>query len=254
MKNILEIHDLNVSVNGEEILHKINLEVPEGEVHAVFGPNGSGKTSLMMTIMGFSNYKITSGKIIFEGNDITDLGLTERARLGIAVALQRPPTIKGVRLRQVLDYAYSQNPEIEKELQELIKANNLEKFFERDINDGLSGGEIRRAELLQLLATRPKFAMLDEPDSGVDIEALELIGEMAKRLFSIDICHPADRRSGLIITHTGQILDSVYADKAHVMLEGTIEGCGNAQIVLDTICDAGYSQCLTCIKRKAHQS
>jgi Fe-S cluster assembly ATP-binding protein len=96
--------------------------------------------------------------------------------------------------------------------------------------------------------------MLDEPDSGVDIEALELIGEMAKRLFSVDICRPASRRSGLIITHTGQILESVYADKAHVMMDGTVEGCGNAQIVLDTICDAGYSQCLTCIKRKVHQS
>ena len=252
MKNILEIHDLNVTVRGEEILHKINMEIPEGEVHAIFGPNGSGKTSLMMTIMGFSGYQITSGKIIFEGQDITDLGLTERARLGIAVAQQRPPTIKGVRLRQVLDYAFEQNAETAKELESLIKDNNLEKFMDRDINDGLSGGEIRRVELLQLLATRPKFAMLDEPDSGVDIEALELIGEMAKKLFSVDICRPASRRSGLIITHTGQILESVYADKAHVMMEGTIEGCGNAQIVLDTICDSGYSQCLVCIKRKGN--
>ena len=254
MKNILEIHDLNVTVKGEEILHQINMEVPEGEVHALFGPNGSGKTSLMMTIMGFSGYKITSGKIIFNGEDVTDLGLTERARRGIAVAQQRPPTIKGVQLSQVLDYAYSQDPATEQELKELITANKLDKFLDRDINDGLSGGEIRRVELLQLLATRPKFAMLDEPDSGVDIEALELIGEMAKRLFSVDICRPASRRSGLIITHTGQILESVYADKAHVMMDGTVEGCGNAQIVLDTICDAGYSQCLTCIKRKAHQS
>jgi Fe-S cluster assembly ATP-binding protein len=253
MKNILEIHDLNVTVRGEEILHHINMEIPEGEVHAGFGPNGSGKTSLMMTIMGFYGYKITSVKISFEGQDITDLGLTERARLGIAVAQQRPPTIKGVRLRQVLDYAFEQNPNIAIELEDLIRDNNLDKFMERDINDGLSGGEIRRVELLQLLATRPKFAMLDEPDSGVDIEALELIGDMAKKLFSADICRPACRRSGLIITHTGQILESVYADKAHVMMDGTIEGCGNAQIVLDTICDSGYTQCLTCIKRKVNQ-
>ncbi|MCD4671939.1 MAG: ABC transporter ATP-binding protein [Anaerolineaceae bacterium] len=253
MNNILEIHDLNVTVRGDEILNKINIEVPEGEVHAIFGPNGSGKTSLMMTIMGFSDYKITSGKIIFEGEDITELGLTERARKGIAVAQQRPPTIKGVRLRQVLDYAYAQNAANARELEDLITANGMDKFLDRDINDGLSGGEIRRVELLQLLATRPKFAMLDEPDSGVDIEALELIGEMAKRLFSIDISHPAFRRSGLIITHTGQILENVYADKAHVMLDGTIEGCGNAQIVLDTIYDSGYSQCLTCIKRKVNQ-
>lgn len=253
MNNILEIHNLNVTVRGDEILNNINIEVPEGEVHAIFGPNGSGKTSLMMTIMGFSGYKITSGKIIFEGEDITELGLTERARMGIAVAQQRPPTIKGVRLRQVLDYAYAQDAANARELEDLITTNNMDKFLDRDINDGLSGGEIRRVELLQLLATRPKFAMLDEPDSGVDIEALELIGEMSKRLFSIDICRPASRRSGLIITHTGQILESVYADKAHVMMDGTIEGCGNAQIVLDTICDAGYSQCLTCIKRKVNQ-
>lgn len=253
MKNILEIHDLNVNVRGEEILHHINMEVAEGEVHAVFGPNGSGKTSLMMTIMGFSGYKITSGKIIFEGQDITDLGLTERAQLGIAVAQQRPPTIKGVRLRQVLDYVLQANSELAEEIESIIQTNHLEKFLDRDINDGLSGGEIRRIELLQLLATRPKFAMLDEPDSGVDIEALELIGDMAKRLYSADVCRPASRRSGLIITHTGQILESVYADKAHVMMEGTIEGCGNAQIVLDTICDAGYSQCLTCIRRKGSE-
>ncbi|MBN1264966.1 MAG: ABC transporter ATP-binding protein [Anaerolineales bacterium] len=245
---LLDIQDLHVEVDGESVLQGVNLAVPEGEVHALLGPNGSGKTSLMMTIMGFSRYTVTSGKILFDGKDITHLGLTERARLGIAVSQQRPPTIDGVQLQQVLDYAVGSEVENRHRVDELIDTLNMEAFITRDINAGLSGGEIKRSELLQLLATRPRFAMLDEPDSGVDLEALEKVGWMVNQLYSLDPQRPALRKTGLIITHTAQVLDYVQIDKAHVMIDHRIASCGNPGLILDTISQHGYSACLECMQ------
>ena len=247
MTSLLEVRDLYVEVEGEEILHDVNLTIPEGEVHALLGPNGSGKTSLMMAIMGYPEYKVPQGRILFDAKDITDLGLTERARLGIGIAQQRPPTIAGVKLRQILDYTIGGDTQRADELEALVQGSHVEPFLDRDVNAGLSGGEIKRSELLQLLATRPRFAMMDEPDSGVDLESLEMVGEMVNRLFSKDLARPAKRRAGLIITHTGHILNYVHADKAHIMLDGCIGCSGNPRIIFDRIRESGYEECVRCI-------
>ncbi len=246
-RNILEIHDLHVEVGGKELLHGINLAIPEGQVHALMGPNGSGKTSLMMTIMGFSAYKVTRGQILFDGQDITGLNVTERARLGIAIAQQRPPTIVGVKLRAVLDYIVAHDSVSAEEIADLARQARVEEFLDRDINAGLSGGEIKRAELVQLLATCPRFSMMDEPESGVDLDSLALVGSLVNRLFIRDSCRPVRRRSGLIVTHTGHILKYVEADRAHIMLDGRIACSGNPHLMLQTIAEQGYAACVCCV-------
>jgi Fe-S cluster assembly ATP-binding protein len=253
MTDLLEIRGLGVEVDGQELLHDVNLTIPEGEVHALLGPNGSGKTSLMMTIMGFTAYEVTNGQILFAGQDITELNLTERARLGISVAQQRPPTIAGVKLRHVLEYAVAGVPQRANEVNGLIKEAQMERFLDRDVNGNLSGGEIKRSELLQLLVSHPKLAMMDEPDSGVDLESLSIVGNMINALFAIEAACPTKRRAGLVITHTGHILKYVEADKAHIMMDGTIACSGNPHLILDIISEHGYEECVRCIREGAYQ-
>lgn len=245
--NILEIKNLCVRVGENDLLKHINLSIPYGEVHALFGQNGSGKTTLMMTIMGFSAYKIMQGQIIFKGQDITGLNICERARLGVAIAQQRPPTIQGITLRSILNFILHNTQNSEEKLIELAKAAQIELFLDRSINDGLSGGEIKRAELLQLLALSPEFSMMDEPDSGVDIEALDMVGNLVNKFFSPDAKRPVKRKAGLIITHSGNILEHMNIDKAHVMHEGSIGCSGNPAIILDHISKCGYEECVRCI-------
>jgi len=247
--NILEIRDLSVRAGEKVLLSHLNLAVPDGEVHALLGQNGSGKTSLMMTIMGFSGYEVTRGEILFKGQNITEMDVCERARLGIAIAQQRPPTIPGVTLRRILTYALRNTKNPEEKLAELAKAARMEPFLDRSINDGLSGGEIKRAELLQLLAISPAFSMMDEPDSGVDIEMLALVGELISRLFSLDEKRRAKRKAGLIITHSGNILKYTNIDKAHVMHSGSIGCSGNPAIILEQIGRYGYEECIRCMGR-----
>lgn len=251
MNNMLTIKKLCVRVEGEEILHHLDLTIPRGEVHALLGPNGSGKTTLMMAIIGYPGYEITTGQILFNGEDITSLDITERARLGIGVSQQRPPTIAGVKLRQVLDFVVAQAPQRAQEIGELVRAFQMESFLERDVNAGFSGGEIKRSELFQLLVTHPRFVMMDEPDSGVDLEAMSIIGDMTNELLARNhATRPKERRAGLIITHTGNILDYVHADKAHIMIEGCIGCSGNPHILLDQIRECGYEECVRCELRR----
>jgi len=249
-QNILEIRDLCVEAGGKPLLDHLSLAIPEGEVHALLGQNGSGKTSLMMTIMGFTNYHVTRGQILFRGREINELNVGERARLGIAIAQQRPPTINGVTLRSVVRYALKNAPNPEAKLEELAQAAQVEPFLDRNINDGLSGGEIKRAELMQLLALSPAFAMMDEPDSGVDIEALALVGSLINRLFSPDETRPVKRKAGLIITHSGNILQHLHIDKAHIMYNGAIGCSGNPSIMLEQIAKCGYEECVRCMRTR----
>lgn len=247
---MLEIRDLCVEVHGEEILHHVNLTIPHGEVHALLGPNGSGKTSLMMTIMGFQNYVVTRGQIVYQGEDITEKSVTERARMGIGVSQQRPPTIPGVTLQQILDFEISASPQRAAIAEEWVPQARVDSFLKRHINEGLSGGEIKRSELLQMLVGDVSFAMLDEPDSGVDLEALDIAGSMVNAILTEDPAHPARRKTGLIITHTGQILDYVQADKAHILMNGHIVGSGNAHLIIDTVSQQGYAACGKCMQEK----
>ena len=247
-KNILEIKELSVQAGEKKLLDHINLTIPNGEVHALLGQNGSGKTSLIMTIMGFSSYKITRGQILFKGKDIKQLDVCQRARFGIAVSQQRPPTINGVTLRNILAYTLRNMQKPEKKLIQLAEAAQMEPFLDRSINDGLSGGEIKRAELMQLLSLSPEFSMMDEPDSGVDIEALALVGRLVNKLFSPDETHPVKRKAGLIITHSGNLLKYMNIDKAHVMHNGRIGCSGNPAMIMDTIGRYGYEECVRCIE------
>ncbi|MCA9741342.1 ABC transporter ATP-binding protein [candidate division KSB1 bacterium] len=247
MKDLLEIKNLCVEVDGKELLHDINLAIPEGEIHTLLGPNGSGKTTLIMTVMGFTRYQVTRGRIFYDGQDITDLDLTARARLGIGVMQQRPPTIAGVKLHQVLAYLAAGDLQRNQKVQELLNQSQMSLIIDRDLNAGLSGGEIKRSELLQLLAHEPKFAMMDEPDSGVDLESLALIGKMINKLFAIESACTVKRKAGLIITHTGYILDNIDADKAHIMLAGRISCSGNPHLVLEIIKKHGYEGCVHCM-------
>jgi len=238
-KNLLEVKNLAVEVSGKRILEDVDLQIAKGEVHVLFGPNGSGKSTLLMTILGFPAYKVVSGEIWFKGKEITDLPINERVKLGINVAFQNPPSIRGVKLGGIISHWIHEENEVNKLLE---KVKFPPEFLRRDVNLGFSGGEIKKSEILQLLAQGGDFLMLDEPDSGVDVENLQLIGRVIDEMLM--------DRSGLIITHQGYILRFVNADVAHVLIEGTIACSGKPTKVLSQILREGYGWCLKCPRRK----
>ena len=240
---MLHIEDLHVKVGDKEVLHDINLHIEEGETHVLLGPNGSGKTTLLMTIMGFTSYSITEGKIVFKGEDVTTMKPHERAQRGIGMLFQRPPTISGLKLGKMLT-AISRNKD--NDIAELAKSVHMDKFLERDINKGFSGGEIKRSEVLQLMIQNPDFVMLDEPESGVDLENISLIGTAIGSLLEKEKHLIKRKKSGLVITHTGFILDYIDADKGHVMCDGEIKCHGNPREILKDIKQRGYKECLEC--------
>lgn len=248
---MLRLENLSVSVNDRPILHDVNLHIKPGEVHVLFGPNGTGKSTLIGAIMGFTRYKITAGKIIFKGQDVTDLPVDERARRGIGVMIQRPPTLRGLSVREMVQICGRNQVEVE----ELARKMNMMEFLARGVNEGFSGGEIKRSELLQLMAQQPDLVMLDEPESGVDIENIAVVGQAANHILERDHRrngktvkqrHAERQKSGLIITHTGHILEYVPADIAHVMYQGTLSCSGNPQEMLACIHDKGYEECINC--------
>jgi len=244
---MLEIKQLSVAVDGREILHDVNLGIKAGETHVLFGPNGSGKTTLLMTIMGSPKYKVTKGSIIFKDKDIVGLTMDERARLGIGMSLQRPPVVRGVKTHDMVA-ACTRWQASGESIDRIAEKANLTGLMDRDINYGFSGGEIKRSELVQLLAQNPDLAMLDEPESGVDLVNIALIGHLINELLQKE--HPIrDRRhAGLIITHTGHILDYVNARSGYVLLDGRIVCEGDPHEILETIKSKGYEECRRCIR------
>ncbi len=243
--NLLEIRQLSVAVGDKEILHKIDLTIKAGETHVLFGPNGSGKTTLLMAIMGSAKYRVTNGSIIFKGKDIVGLPIDDRARLGIGISLQRPPTVRGVKTRDIL-IACSRGRLSSENIDSLAEKANLTELMHREVNYGFSGGEIKRSELLQLLAQDPDLALLDEPESGVDLENIALIGQLINELLRKE--HPIRGRkhAGLVITHTGHILDYVNARTGYVLLDGKIICEGDPHEILETIKSKGYKECWKC--------
>jgi Fe-S cluster assembly ATP-binding protein len=240
---MLDIKDLHVKVGDKEVLHDINLHIGEGETHVLLGPNGSGKTTLLMTLMGYSNYTITEGKILFRGEDVTTMKAHERAQRGIGMLFQRPPTISGLKLGKLLSAISRTKKE---DIPALAASLHMDKFLERDINKGFSGGEIKRSEVLQLMIQNPDFIMLDEPESGVDIENISLIGKAIGSLLEKDKHVNKRQKSGLVITHTGYILDHLETDRGHVMCDGQIKCHGNPREILQDIKAHGYKECLEC--------
>lgn len=242
---MLDIKGLTVKVEGREILRDINLTMRTGETHVLFGPNGSGKTTLLMAIMGFPKYKITKGSIFFQNTDITGLTLDERARLGIGMSFQRPPVIRGVKIRDMV--AACLKGEDGEAVTQLAEKADLVDFLEREVNYGFSGGELKRSELMQLMAQRPELALLDEPESGVDLVNIALIGKLINELLEKD-CPIRERKCmGLVITHTGHILDYVNARTGYVLLDGRIICEGDPHEILATIKERGYEECIRCM-------
>ena len=245
MTEMLKIVDLHVEAGGKEILKGINLEVNEGETCVLFGPNGGGKSTLLATIMGYSTTKVTQGKIYFKGKDITNMSVDQRAKMGIGMMMQRPPDIFGVKLGDLIQVASDMGDKMQEEAVHF----KMDKFLNREINVGFSGGEIKRSELLQLTAQKPEFILLDEPESGVDLENIDLIGNKIHDLIY-------DRRgcqrdvqthvSSLVITHTGQILDYIGTDKAWILKDGQICCSGRPAELLKMIKENGYGECSTC--------
>ncbi|MCQ2376789.1 MAG: ABC transporter ATP-binding protein, partial [Methanocorpusculum sp.] len=212
---MLEVRNLHVEVGGREVLHGVSFTIPDGQTHVLLGPNGSGKTTLLRTLMGFASSRVTEGSIIYNGTDVTDKPVHERARLGMGIMFQRPPTISGLKLGKFIQATTNIGTDTITALAENL---HMTKFLERDVNAGFSGGEIKRSEILQLTVQNPSFVMLDEPESGVDVENMALLGHAAARLLEKDQHIHARTKSGLIITHTGYILDYIEADVGYVLI------------------------------------
>lgn len=234
---ILQIRNLTVSVDGKAILKNVDLSVGEREVVCLFGPNGAGKSTLLYTILGYPGYRVESGSIRFKGVDITGMTVDERARLGIGIAFQHAPRLRGVKLLDLIHIAAGDDLP-DKEIEAMAARLKMTDFLHRDVNQGFSGGEVKRSEILQLAASRSEFLLLDEPDSGVDVENVELLGREINGLL-------ADR-SGLIITHVGYILNFIRADRAVVLYDGQVACEGDPFAVLRDIKDRGYKACLEC--------
>jgi Fe-S cluster assembly ATP-binding protein len=221
---MLYIENLKVEIADKVILKHIDLEISPGETHILFGPNGSGKTSLLMTIMGYPQYRVTSGKIMFKGEDITHLPINERAQLGIGMSYQRPPTINGLKTRQMIH---------------------------------LCAGEIKRSELLQMMAQNPDLMLFDEPESGVDIENMALVGKTIAALLQRNGFREGDstklksklerKKMGLIITHTGYIMDYLTGDKGQVLFDGKLSCVSNPREILNCVAESGYKECVKCM-------
>jgi len=244
MAEMLRVKNLHVSVEGRKVLEDINFSIDYGEIAVLFGPNGAGKTTLIMTLMGFPKYKIEKGKIIFKGVDITHMDVSERAKLGMGISFQRPPVVRGVSLRKLLKIVG--NGKTDEELLHYAEKLNLTNHLDRDVNDGFSGGEVKRAELLQLLMQKPELVFIDEPESGVDLENIVLIGEMTNHLLGRDQRVKDVKRSAIVITHTGYILDYINADKGYILFNGKLMCKGNPRDILSEIKKNGYRRCATC--------
>ncbi len=236
----LEIHGLTVAVEGEEILHGLDLSVAKGETHALMGPNGSGKSTLAYAVMGHPAYEITDGRVLLKGTDITDMAPEERARAGLFLAMQYPTEIPGVSLTNFLRTSVNALRDEEMsvrafmtELREQFAALDMdERFLQRNVNEGFSGGEKKRFEILHMAMVRPQIAVLDETDSGLDIDALKVVAEGVNRLRGPEL-------GVLIITHYTRILGYIRPDRVHVMFEGRIVESGGPELA-DELEKHGY--------------
>lgn len=250
---MLEIRDLTVEVEEKPIIKDLNLCIEFGEVHVLFGPNGCGKTTLLLAILGFPAYKVTRGSILFKGIDITSLPTNERVKLGMGMSFQHPPEIRGVKLGEMVNIARGRKEgALDEEVIALGKRLNISpEFLARDVNLGFSGGEVKRSEILQLVAQAPDFIMFDEPDSGVDVENVELIGDLMNELLGRDEMPSHRQRSGLVITHSGFILNYLKPDRAHVMLDGRIACSGIPDEIGRHIMEEGFERCVERCGEKA---
>jgi Fe-S cluster assembly ATP-binding protein len=240
--DMLIVKDLSVKVEGKQILKNLNFNLTEGASHILFGPNGSGKTTLISTLMGLPGYEVTSGKIFFRGIDITNKDVDERAKLGIIVSFQNPPEIIGVKLGDLLKLCLGETATDEFSPEEMaqIEAFRLTAFLNRDVNLGFSGGERKRSEILQLIFLKPTLLLLDEPDSGVDVESLRMISTEIQRYIE------SSGASALIITHKGDILEYIKASYGCILLDGQFHCFRDPMRIYNDIKELGYEECVAC--------
>jgi Fe-S cluster assembly ATP-binding protein len=235
----LEIKNLHVSIEGNEILKGLDLTIEQGKVHAIMGPNGTGKSTLAYTLMGHPSYEVTEGEVFFKGQNILELEPDERSRLGVFLAFQYPVAIPGVTVANFLRTALNARrraenpedkgipiPEFRKMLKEKMAMLKVDQAFAgRYLNDGFSGGEKKRAEILQMATLQPEIAILDETDSGLDIDALRIVSEGVNTLLSQDL-------GVLVITHYQLLLNYIKPDYVHIMLDGRIVESGGPDLAL----------------------
>lgn len=235
----LEVRDLHVSIDGKEILKGLDLTVEQGKIHAIMGPNGTGKSTLAYTVMGHPSYQVTGGEVHFRGQNLLQLEPDERSRLGIFLAFQYPVAIPGVTVANFLRTAINARrraedpedkgipiPEFRKLLKSKMEMLQMDSNFAgRYLNEGFSGGEKKRAEILQLATLQPEIAILDETDSGLDIDALRIVADGVNALMSKDL-------GVLVITHYQRLLNYIKPDYVHVMLDGRIVESGGPELAL----------------------
>ena len=242
--SVLEIKDLHVSIEDREILKGLNLTLKTGQIAAIMGPNGTGKSTLSAAIMGNPNYQVTQGQILFDGQDILELATDERARLGLFLAMQYPVEIPGITNAEFIRAAMNAGKEDDEKIsirQFLTKLDEKmellgmkEEMAERYLNEGFSGGEKKRNEILQLLMLEPKFALLDEIDSGLDIDALKVVSKGVNAM-------RGEGFGAMIITHYQRLLNYIKPDVVHIMMDGRIVMTGDAQLAA-RLEKEGYAQ------------
>ncbi|MCO7231919.1 MULTISPECIES: Fe-S cluster assembly ATPase SufC [unclassified Cobetia] len=235
---MLVVKDLHVSVEGKEILKGLDLTINKGEVHAIMGPNGAGKSTLSSVIAGKDGYEVTSGTITYEGEDVLEMEIEERARAGLLLGFQYPVEIPGVKNVYLLKAALNAKreaqglgeipaPEFMKLIREKLAFMQMDaSFLQRAVNEGFSGGEKKRNEILQMLVLEPKLAMLDEIDSGLDIDALKIVAKGVNSLRS-------EERAVLMVTHYQRLLEHIVPDQIHVLMDGRIVKSGDKSLALE---------------------
>lgn len=243
MPQLLTIKDLCVSAEDKQLLHGITLEIESGSTHVLMGPNGAGKSTLGLAVMGSPEYTVTSGKIIFDGEDITEESAYERAKRGIFLSFQDPVEIPGITLSEFLRNSLEQISgtriklwDFKKKLKAAMDILNMDSSYaDRDLNAGFSGGEKKKAEILQLLMLQPKLAILDETDSGLDVDAVKTVSK--------GISEYKARTGGtlLVITHNTRILQSLQADATHILSSGRIAANGGAELI-DEVITSGFDK------------
>ncbi len=243
---MLEIRNLHASVEGKEILNGVNLTINAGEIHAIMGPNGSGKSTLSYLIAGRDGYEITEGEILYNGKDLTDMAPEDRAAEGVFLAFQYPVEIPGVPnttfLKEAVNAARRYHGEDELDALEFVKMLRQktkelgisDDMLKRAVNVGFSGGEKKRNEILQMAVLNPKLAVLDETDSGLDIDALKVVSDGVNQLRSPD-------RAILVITHYQRLLDHIVPDFVHVLAHGKIRRSGGKELALE-LEEKGYAE------------
>ncbi|MHB8990256.1 MAG: Fe-S cluster assembly ATPase SufC [Chloroflexota bacterium] len=254
LNSTLVVEDLHASVEGKEILKGINLQVTKGQVHALMGPNGSGKSTLANVLMGHPKYEVTRGRILFKGQDVLQLSPDERAKLGIFLAFQYPISVSGVSVANFLRASMKavrgdETPvrEFRKQLRgqmQLLKVDD--SFVTRYLNEGFSGGEKKKNEILQMALLRPEIAILDETDSGLDIDALRTVSEGVNALLGPEM-------GVLIITHYQRILNYIKPDVVHILVNGRVARTGGPELV-DQLEAEGYDPIISEVEQNGHQS